>query len=233
MNNIGYGYGYGYGYGSGQGYGYNTRTNNNFSELNINPKTLSFPSLFGQNNNFTIHQKGYGVDLDGDGQFQGNKDGILAFDVNRDGRIDDKEITESQRRLKLLTEGPKKGNGIGGMVQYAKDSAERAALLKQYDKDGDGKLNNYELQSAGAKMLVDRNSDGQFTGDEAQNINNIRTRSGRFSLNELNLGTRLGGGPASSSVSRRPSFCGGGGGWGGWGGGGWGGGCGGGFPRFW
>ena len=136
-----------------------------------------------------IKNHGFGVDLDGDGQFQGNRDGVLAFDINKDGKVDQMEVNESNRRLKLLmsNEPIKHQNGILKGTTDLKAEAERAELRKQYDKDGDGKLNAYELQVAGGKMLVDSNQDGKFEATEAQDLRALRTDAGAFALKSFDL----------------------------------------------
>lgn len=162
----------------------------NFSDLTVGNQELKILGPLGSTINLAT--KGYGVDLDGDGKFQGDRDGVLAFDINKDGRIDQKEIAESRRRLKLITEGPRNGKGILQGLPDPKESRERAQLMKQYDRDGDGKLNQYELRAAGAKMMVDSNGDGKFASNEAQDIRNVSTRSGNFQMKGLNYDLQAG-----------------------------------------
>lgn len=152
-------------------------TQRNFS--NVTAGSTTFTSIGGP---LTIVMKGYGIDLDGDGKFQGDRDGVLAFDVNKDGKIDQGEIAESRRRLNLMA-----GNDpdLKSPCKRHKAEAERSALLKQYDSDGDGKLNSYEISAAGGKVLVDSNRDGTFSSSEAQDVRNLRTAGGRFRLDEV------------------------------------------------
>lgn len=152
-------------------------TERNFNDLTTG--TTELPSIGGP---LTINHKGYGIDLDGDGQFRGDRDGVLAFDINKDGRVDQGEIGESRRRLNLMA-----GNDpdLKHPCKRHQAEAERNRLLQQYDRDGDGKLNDYELSAAGGRVLVDSNRDGTFASNEAQDVEHLRTRSGQFRLNEV------------------------------------------------
>lgn len=153
-------------------------TERNFSDLTVGTSELKLP--FG--GHATLVQKGYGIDLDGDGQFRGDRDGVLAFDINKDGRVDQQEIGESRRRLNLMGG---RDPDLQDPCKRHKAEAERNQLLQQYDRDGDGKLNDYELQAAGGRVLVDSNRDGTFSPNEAQSVDRIHTRSGLFQLNQV------------------------------------------------
>ncbi|MEW6283159.1 MAG: hypothetical protein AB1758_31400, partial [Candidatus Eremiobacterota bacterium] len=45
---------------------------------------------------------GYGLDLNNNGRYDRGQDGVLAFDLNRDGKLSGKEIEESRDRLKAF-----------------------------------------------------------------------------------------------------------------------------------
>ena len=160
-------------------------TSTNFSDLNVGVSSYELNGPTGTHRR-VICQKGYGIDLDGDGKFDGSKDGILAFDINGDGRIDAGEIAESQRRLKLLTESPRRFHH--GDKEAAKREAERRQLLRQYDKNNDGHLDASELHAAGGKILVDSNKDGVFSANEAQGFFRIKTDAGTFQFDSMSLG---------------------------------------------
>ena len=46
--------------------------------------------------------RGYGLDLNNNGRYDRGQDGVLAFDFNRDGRLDKKELTKSREMLRAF-----------------------------------------------------------------------------------------------------------------------------------
>ena len=163
------------------------QTSTNFSEVSVGVGAYQWNDRFGHHR-MVLHQKGYGVDLDGDGKFQAGKDGVLAFDINGDGRIDANEIAESQRRLSLMTEAPRILHFADKKGQQRAN--ERRQLMAQYDKNNDGHLDASELHAAGAKMLVDSNKDGVYSADEAQGLSRIETDGGTYRFDSMSLGMR-------------------------------------------
>lgn len=106
--------------------------------------------------------KGYGLDLNGDGRYTRGKDGVLAFDINRDGKVTNEEIEESNARLKAFG-GNYDANGDGKTSFCERISGQRRQReMAQYDRNQDGRLDTNELNDAGGRVLVDRNQDGKF-----------------------------------------------------------------------
>ncbi|MBT9582441.1 EF-hand domain-containing protein [bacterium] len=128
---------------------------------------------------------GFGIDLDRDGSFQGNTDGVLAFDVNRDGTIDKSEMAQSNAILKSLR-GEADFDADGKVSDHEMGEMKRTqqAWSGRLDLDGDGKLTQYELKRAGAKVMVDQDCDGNY---RANDIDGVRTQSGTYSVKSVDL----------------------------------------------
>ncbi len=53
------------------------------------------------------------------------------------------------------------------------------------DRDGDGKLTNFELDAAGAKAWVDKNGDGNMDAGETQSIDTIKAADKESRIGEI------------------------------------------------
>lgn len=97
--------------------------------------------------------RGYGLDLNGDGKFDPNKDGFLSFDLNRDGVHSDQEIAQSRNLLKAFS-GDFDSNG-DGRVDFGEywQGYGNYFQARQMDLDRDGVLSNWELQKAGGAVV--------------------------------------------------------------------------------
>ena len=112
-------------------------------------------------NEFHYSPRGYGIDLNGDGRFDQKQDGILSFDFNRDGNMDDREIETSNRMLKAFG-GNFDANGDGrvGWGEFF-EGVRNYQYMSQMDRDRDGVLSQWELKQGGAKVWIDKNGDGR------------------------------------------------------------------------
>lgn len=149
------------------------------------PPWGSYPS-FNQNlpdatvgqNNFLWFQrpeKGYGIDLNGDGQYQAGQDGVLAFDTNKDGKLSKAEIEKSREMLKAFGGNYDFNNdGKVGFWERIKGNS-YSNQMKKKDLDGDGRLSSWELNQAGAKVGIDYNGDGKMDQNETFGVNNFPT----------------------------------------------------------
>lgn len=134
-------------------------------------------------------RSGFMVDLDGNGRMQHGRDGVLAFDLNQDGRVSQKEIRKSKSQMEHLT-GTHKDLKSKSPCKKAKAEKYRKKLIKRYDVNRDGKVSNYEMKLKGGQMLVDTNLNGRYESHEAQGMDKANTFSGSFRLNML--GTKYG-----------------------------------------
>jgi hypothetical protein len=122
--------------------------------------------------------KGYGVDLNRDGQYQRGVDGVLGFDKNHDGKLSKKEIEETNQKMKAFG-GNYDLNGDGKVGFFERIKAKGyESQMKKLDLNHDGKFSADELDRAGAKMGVDRNQDGKFDSGETHSVYNFPTQGG-------------------------------------------------------
>lgn len=121
--------------------------------------------------------RGYGVDLNGNEQYDRGQDAVLGFDSNRDGKLDQQEITATNNILSAW--GGDSDFNHDGMVDKGEQirGAGYRAKYAGLDKDKDGKLSNEELHAAGAKAWVDKDKDGQVDGTEVESIDRVHSNS--------------------------------------------------------
>lgn len=130
--------------------------------------------------------QGYGLDLNNNGRYDRGQDGVLAFDLNRDGRVTPDEIEQSRQRLNSFG-GNYDQNGDGHVSFCERLSGRRQQREMQgLDLDGDGRLSAYELARGGGRVLVDGNRDGRFQPWEQHSPFNFPTPGfGRGSINQV------------------------------------------------
>jgi len=146
-------------------------------------------------------QRGFVVDVNGDGQYGRGQDAVLGMDFDGDGSLNQKEIGRTRELLSSFAGN----NDFDGDGKVSKAERKRAAGYRALDKDGDGRLSTPEMQMAGARTWVDRNGDGKVGGGEVAGIQNFRTNNplNAHSLNGLDAtGTRS---SVSSTVDPRPA----------------------------
>lgn len=146
-------------------------------------------------------QRGFVVDVNGDGQYGRGQDAVLGMDFDGDGTLNQKEIGRTRELLSSFGGN----NDFDGDGKVSKAEKKRAASYRQFDKDGDGRLSTQEMQMAGARTWVDRNGDGKIGGGEVAGLQNFRTNNplNAHSLNGLDAtGTRS---SVSSTVDPRPA----------------------------
>lgn len=128
--------------------------------------------------------KGYAIDTNNDGRYTRGQDGVLAMDLNRDGRVTPQEIEGSRERLMSMGGNYDFNNdGRTTICERAKGSSYQREM-RQYDSDGDGRLNAGEFARAGGRVLVDSNRDGKFQNWEQHSPFNFPT--GGFGRGRLN-----------------------------------------------
>lgn len=127
---------------------------------------------------FKSNTEGYGVDLNGQGGYQRGQDGVIAFDRDRNGRVDGKEIEDSNKRLKAFGGNyDLDGNGKVSFCERIKGQRYQREM-QQHDQDRDGKLSTHELSAAGGRVLIDQNQDGKFQSHEQHSPYSFPTPGG-------------------------------------------------------
>ena len=113
-------------------------------------------------NAVTGFQKGFGIDLDGDGKFNLNKDGLLS--LNLGGKNGVENVTRTNDLLKAFG-GNFDANGDGKLSSQELHRGNRYAQQgAQMDLDRDGTLSRFELQAAGAKVVKHNGGPSGFFG---------------------------------------------------------------------
>lgn len=102
--------------------------------------------------------RGYVVDMNGNGSYNRGQDAILGLDFDGDGNLNQAEIDRSR-----------------GMFSNWGDS--------KYDRNRDGKMSNEELNEAGGRTWVDRDGDGRIGKGEVGTVNDFGPNHSR--INEL------------------------------------------------
>lgn len=129
--------------------------------------------------------RGYGLDLDSNGRFDRGRDGVLAFDFDKNGSVSSNEVRDSRAALDAFS-GNQDGNGDGNVTsEEAAQSQRLAGLVAKFDANGDGKLNNAELKAADAKVLI---------GDATKGIDELPVdgRNGRLAqIDPKNFGAQV------------------------------------------
>lgn len=133
---------------------------------------------------FFQRTEGYGLDLNNNGRYDRGQDGVLAFDLNRDGRITPQEIEGSRERLMSMGGNfDHDGNGNVSICERMKGQGQQREMRGK-DLDGDGRLSAWEIQAGGGRVLMDHNRDGRFQPWEQHSPFNFPTPGfGRGGLN--------------------------------------------------
>lgn len=129
--------------------------------------------------------KGFGLDLNGSGRYEAGRDGVLAFDFNRDGRVTPDEIERSRQSLNAAG-GNYDLNGDGRVSPCERMQGRSIGqdFRNRVDQNGDGRFSSWELAAAGGRVLVDGNQDGKFQPWEQHSVYNFPTPGfGRGRLN--------------------------------------------------
>lgn len=109
-----------------------------------------------------FQDKGYAVDQNGNGRYDRGKDAVIAFDLNRDGKVDTHEMEESNQRLKAFGGNyDMNGDGKVNFCERIKGHSYQCQM-QGMDHDRDGRLNTHELAQGGGRVMVDQSRDGHF-----------------------------------------------------------------------
>ncbi|MFN8610548.1 MAG: EF-hand domain-containing protein [Vulcanimicrobiota bacterium] len=164
--------------------------------------------------------RGYAVDLNGDGRYTPGRDAVLAMDLNRDGRVTPDEIEKSREMLQAM--GGNFDFNHDGQVTICERLKGEAyqRQMRQYDSNGDGRLDAGEFARAGGRVLVDSNRDGRFQDWEQHSpfnfptggfgrgsLNYIDPFFGRTSFNERSPWCGSPWGPWGQNPLRSPHYC--------------------------
>jgi EF hand domain-containing protein len=112
------------------------------------------------------NRAGYVLDFNRNGRYDKGRDGVLAFDMNRDGRIDRNDINNTNSMMKAAT-GNYDLNG-DGRISWV-ERARGRSLQGQYarlDRNRDGRLSTHEIAAGGGKVWIDSSRGGGVSRNE-------------------------------------------------------------------
>jgi EF hand domain-containing protein len=117
---------------------------------------------------FVRHQRtdGWGIDLNNNGRYDRGRDGVLVFDTNRDGKYDKRDVSGTNAMMKAAS-GNYDFNGDGRVTCF--ERARGRALknqFRQFDRNGNGRLESWEISQGGGKVWVDRSRNGKINCGE-------------------------------------------------------------------
>jgi hypothetical protein len=122
--------------------------------------------------------RGYGVELNMAPGHQRGVDGVLAFDMNCDGRYDKRDVQRSNDMMKAA------GNNFDFNQDGCTDRFEaiRGQRLRsrysRLDQNSDGRLSGNEIHNSGGKIWIDRSGEGGIDSGELYSPLNINSASG-------------------------------------------------------
>lgn len=103
-----------------------------------------------------VEHGGFALDTNNNGQYDRGTDGVLAFDLNHDGEVEDKEVSQSKSILNAR-DNPT-------IEIFGKEITNPAyAKAQELGLTGEGPLTGDQLAQAGGRVLTDQN-DGSDTG---------------------------------------------------------------------
>ncbi len=136
-------------------------------------------------NTETQQLRGYAVDLNDNGRYDPGQDAVVGLDLNNDGKLDAQEIAKTNAILTSIT-GDADTNRDGKVSDKEKiDNFNYREQYRKMDRDGDGKVSNFELNAAGAKAWVDKDGDGKIGKDETQSISKINAADKESRIAEI------------------------------------------------
>lgn len=106
---------------------------------------------------------GFALDTNGSGRYEAGQDGVLAMDLNRDGRISPQEIEKSRNLLNAFNGNfDINGDGRTTPCEQMQGRGMQGRARQMLDPTGDGRISAGEFANAGGRVLVDQNRDGKF-----------------------------------------------------------------------
>lgn len=143
--------------------------------------------------------KGFGIDLNRNGRFDRGRDGVLTFDMNRDGKYDQKDVQSTNNMMKAAS-GNYDFNGDGKVSWIERAMGKKYKMMyRKLDRDRDGRLSGAEISRGGGRVWVDRDRNGQIGRGETHSV--FRIPSPRWGGGSLRLDSV---GPGWSRTGRSP-----------------------------
>lgn len=119
---------------------------------------------------------GYVLDFNKNGRYDRGRDGVLVFDTNRDGRYDQRDVSNTNDMMKAAAGNYDFNNDGCVSMQERMRGAFLRNRFAQLDRNGDGKLDTFEIAAGGGKVWVDKSRGGGISNDELHSPYNIPGR---------------------------------------------------------
>ena len=122
--------------------------------------------IFGQRHRQGSNRSGYVLDFNRNGRYDKGRDGVLAFDMNRDGRIDRKDINNTNNMMKAASGNyDLNGDGRTSWIERIQGNALRGQYSR-LDRNRDGRLSTHEIAAGGGKVWIGQSRGGGVSRNE-------------------------------------------------------------------
>ena len=142
--------------------------------------------IFGRYHRVGGNRAGYVLDTNRNGRYDRGRDGVLAFDMNGDGRITRKDVNNTNNLMKAAT-GNFDLNNDGRVTRF--ERARGHSLRRTYarlDRNRDGRLSSHEINNAGGRVWIDRSRGGGVGRNELHSVFNLPNSRGYGPSQRLN-----------------------------------------------
>ena len=127
---------------------------------------------------YSTQRQGYVLDTNRNGRYDKGRDGVLAFDMNGDGRIDRKDVNSTNDMMQAATGNfDLNGDGRVGFGEYFKGRSLQARY-RGMDRNRDGILSAHEMNNAGGKVWIDSSRGGGVGRNELHSVFNMPNSRG-------------------------------------------------------
>jgi hypothetical protein len=134
--------------------------------------------LFGRSGLSNSNRGGYVLDFNRNGRYNKGQDGVLAFDMNRDGRIDRRDVNNSKRLMDAAT-GNFDFNRDGRVSRFERIKGRiYSRRFARMDRNRDGVLNAHEINRGGGKVWIDSSRGGGVGRNELHSVFNLPNSRG-------------------------------------------------------
>lgn len=118
---------------------------------------------------------GYGLNLNQRAGHQRGQDGILVFDMNKDGKYDKRDVQNSNDMMKAAT-GNYDFNKDGKTDFFEKLRGRRLGAQYRKMAGRDGVLQTHEMHRAGGKVWIDKSRGGGVGRNELHSVYRVPSR---------------------------------------------------------
>ena len=126
---------------------------------------------------YSTQRQGYVIDTNRNGRYDKGKDGVLAFDMNGDGRIDRRDVNSTNDMMQAATGNfDLNGDGRVGRGEYFRGRSLQGRYFKMAGRDGI--LSAHEMHRNGGKVWIDKSKGGGVGRNELHSVFNMPNSRG-------------------------------------------------------